>query len=242
MRRSFAAIVALLVAGIAAAATGVTSRVGADVEAAFQAVQAAVERRDGATLRAIVHPDFEMLHALGQIDSRDAWLALVDTGRLPRQTTERHEAEIAIRVVGDTAVRGSVLRMRDRARGRDMWLRGTATFVRVEGRWLLLRQQSTLLHDGPLADPPDAAAYAGRYDIPQRDGFAIEPADGYLRLRWSNGATLPLITMGDDRFAAGPDSTLAFARDADGRVVSATRSGPEGAWWTATRAADAPTR
>lgn len=219
-------------------AGGTRAQVDMDVERAFRAVQSAVERRDAAALRRIVHPDFQMLHALGQIEAREGWLALVEGGKLPRQTTEPLESEITVRVVGDTAIRGSVLRMRDRARARDMWLRTTATFVRVDGAWVQLRQQSTLLHDGVLADAPALGAFLGRYAIPGRDGFSIEAAEGHLRLRWTNDAVLPLLPMGGDRFAAGPVSTLAFTRDADGRVQGAIRTGPEGVWWTATRAAE----
>ena len=233
-------IITRVSAALLALASASAAAADAEVEAAFQAVQSAVERRDADTLRRIVHPAFEMLHALGQIETREDWLKLVESGRLPRQTTERREHEIAVQVVGDTAVRGSILRMRDRANGRDMWLRGTATFVRIDGAWVQLRQQSTLLHDGALADAPPADDYIGRYGIPGRDGFAVVAGEGYLSLRWAGGATLPLLPMGGDRFAAGPTSTLAFVRDADGRVSGATRTGPEGMWWTATRATSGP--
>lgn len=206
-----------------------------EVEAAFQAVQRAVEARDAAALEALVHPEYEMLHALGQIERRDSWIGLVRTGRLPRQTAEIREFGVTVRRVGSTAVRGSVVRFRDARLGRDMWLRGTATFVREGELWRLLRQQSTLLSDAPTADAARLEDYAGAYEIKGRDGFRIVAADGLLYLRWAGGAELPLIPQGGDRFGSGPTSHIVFQRNAAGAVASAERSGPEGRWWTAAR-------
>lgn len=228
-----AALVAL--AALPCAAAPPPDPQAAEVEAAFRAIQAAVERRDRAALEQRVHPAFTMLHALGQVEDRATWLALVESGRLPRQTAGLHEAETSIQVVGDTALRSSILRMRNAGEQRDGWLRATATFVRVDGRWLQLRQQSSLLHDAPLTDATTLDAYAGDYAIPGRDGFSITPAGQHLTLRWANGARLPLVPAGPDRFGAGPTSVMVFARDASGRVSAVTRSGPEGPWWTATR-------
>lgn len=207
------------------------------VEAAFQAVQRAVEARDAAALERRVHPQFEMLHALGQIEPRDGWLALVRTGRLPRQTAQISEYGVDIRRVGSTALRRSIVRFRDERQGRDMWLRASATFVREGRDWLLLRQQSTLLSDAPSADAARLDDYVGAYVIPGRDGFRLHAEGGLLSLHWATGAVLPLVPQGGDRFGTGPGSHMVFSRDAAGRVESATRSGPEGPWWTARREA-----
>lgn len=209
----------------------------AAVRAAFDAIQRAVEARDVGALERLVHPEFEMQHGLGQSDTRTAWLRLVGTGRLARQTAERREYDPEIRVVGDTALIRSLVRLRHPSEGRDGWLRATAVFVRQGGRWMQLNQQSTPLYDGPVAELGGAAALAGAYDIPGREGFSLEPRDGYLALRWANGAVLPLVPSGPDRFAAGVGSTVAFGRGTDG-AVRATRTGTDGKmWWTATRRA-----
>ena len=52
-----------------------------------------------------------------------------------------------------------------------------------------------------------------------------------LELVWASGVVMPLIAMGGDRFAAGPTSTIAFARDDRGRIVSAARIGDDGERW-----------
>jgi hypothetical protein len=226
-----------MVAGLALLAP-MPARAGErDVEAAFQAVQQAVERRDAPALEKLVHPQFEMLHGLGQIEQRDGWLALVQSGRLPRQTAERREYHVTIRLVGPVALRGSIVRFRDSRLNRDMWLRGTATFVHENGGWRQVRQQSTLLGDAPSAELARAEDYVGAYDIRGRDGFRIVAAESLLLLHWKTGAVLPLTPQGADRFGAGPTSHMSFARDATGAITAVTRSGPEGAWWTASRIA-----
>ncbi len=235
--RPLARFATATMAGAAVLTAGAAHASDSEVEAAFQAIQRAVEARDVARLEQLVHPDFEMLHALGQIERRTTWLALVGSGRLPRQTAEIREYEAEIRLFGATAVRGSIVRFRDRRLGRDMWLRGTATFVREGALWRQIRQQSTMLHDGPLADAENLSDFIGDYAIPGRDGFRIEAAGELLAVRWATGARLPLVPIGTDRFGAGPTSTIEFARASSGAVTSATRSGPEGRWWTATRAA-----
>jgi hypothetical protein len=211
-----------------------------EVETAFQSVQQAVEARDVAALESLVHPEFEMLHALGQIEGRAGWLALVRSGRLPRQTAERHEYDVTVRLAGPIGLRGSIVRFRDTRLGRDMWMRGTATFVREDGRWRQIRQQSTLLSDAPMADLARADDYVGAYDIPGRDGFRVAFEDGLLHVQLASGAVLPLVPLGADRFGAGPTSHMTFIRDAAGQVVTVTRAGPEGPWWTAQRRPKSP--
>lgn len=210
----------------------------AAIEATVAAIQRAVEARDVATLERLVHPAFEMLHGFGQIERRDTWLALIRSGRLPRQTSAISEYGVRTHIVGQVAVRGSIVRFRDPNAKRDTWLRGTGTFVRQGDQWVQLRQQSTLLSDYASADAGPFADYLGEYSIPGRDGFAIVEEDGLLALRWKTGAVVPLLPQGTDRFGSGAISWVSFGRS-NGRVATMTRFGSEGAWWTATRTAPA---
>ena len=205
-----------------------------DVETSFQSIQRAVESGDVKTLRRLVDPRFEMLHGLGQLDKRDAWLALVRKGNLPRQTQERREYARVITVAGTVAIRQSIVRLRDSKTKHDMWMRSSMVFIKERGLWRQLRQQSTMLSDSPSADVARLDDYLGTYRIPGRDGFDIVSRDGLLILRWANGAELPLVPHGPDTFGSGMTSSVAFGRDQSGKIVSATRSGPDGPWWTAT--------
>ncbi|MDT8758806.1 DUF4440 domain-containing protein [Sphingomonas psychrotolerans] len=206
-----------------------------EIEALVQTIQRAVEARDAATLERLTHPQFEMLHGFGQIDRRDTWLALVRGGKLPRQTADIREYGVKTRVIGPVALRSAIVRFRDVKLRRDTWHRSTGTFLRDGGHWVQLRQQSSLLSDASSADAGPLADYLGEYAIPGRDGFALVEQDGLLTLRWTTGAEIPLLPQGPDRFGSGAISYVSFARSG-GRVVSMTRFGGEGAWWTATRA------
>lgn len=223
------------VAALLLAAAPQLSREEMQVEAAFQAVQEAVEARDVPHLRELVHPRFEMLHAFGQVDEFDVWLALVASGRLPRQTADIREYDRRFSRVGETAIRSSIVRFRDAKNKRDSWLRGSTVFVREGGRWRELRHQSALLHETPTADAARLDDYLGTYAIPDRDGFRLVEQDGLLHLVWATGARLPLVPIGPDRFGVGPLSTMTFARNGAGAVVSVTRADTERTWWTATR-------
>lgn len=212
---------------------------GADeaaVGAAFDAIQAAVVAKDSGRLAQLVHPRFTMQHALGQVDTRQVWFALVADGRLPRQAAELREYDREIVVAGDTALIRGLVRMRYPKEGRASWMRATAVFVRENGRWLQINQQSSYLYDGPVAPPGSMSDYAGSFVIPGREGFSIRPRGDYLELAWLSGAALPLLPTGSDRFAAGPSSTVAFSRGPSGAVEGVERRGGDGAlWWTARR-------
>ncbi|QAY77989.1 nuclear transport factor 2 family protein [Sphingosinicella sp. BN140058] len=223
------------VAALLLAAAPPVSQEEMQVQAVFQAVQEAVEARDAARLRELVHPRFEMLHAFGQVDEFDIWLKLVAGGKLPRQTADIREYDRRVTRVGDTAVRSSIVRFRDAKSKRDTWLRGSTVFVREGGRWRELRHQSALLYEAPSVDAVGLSDYLGAYAIPERDGFRLTEQDGLLHLVWTTGARLPLVPIGPDRFGVGPLSTMTFARNGAGAVVSVTRADTERTWWTATR-------
>lgn len=206
------------------------------VRAAFETVQQAIDARDIATLEQWIHPDFVMQHALGQSDTRDTWFAQIGAGTLARQSALRTEFGPTLTVAGDTALIRSLVRLYYPAEKRAGWLRSTTVFVRQDGRWLQINQQSGQVHEGPAEAPGNLEDFAGTYAIPRRDGFEIRPHDEYLDLVWANGAVLPLIPKGGDRFAAGLTSEIVFERGETGTVVSAIRTGNDGVrWWTAQR-------
>lgn len=232
-----ALIAAALMLGPGPAARAGEGQVSSDAEAvraAFESIQKAVESRDTARLAELIHPRFAMLHALGQTDSREAWFALVKSGRLPRQNAERRELQSEVVVAGDTALIRSLVQMSYRSEGRTSWMRSAAVFIREGGRWVQINQQSSYLYDGPASAPVTLHEFARAFAIPGREGFTIVPRDGYVELVWRNGAILPLLPIGADRFVAGPTSSIWFVRDSSGRITGAERVGDDGrVWWTA---------
>lgn len=232
-----ALIAAALMLGPGLAARAGEGQVSSDAEtvrAAFESIQKAVESRDTARLAELIHPRFAMLHALGQIDSREAWFALVRSGRLPRQDAERRELQSEVVVAGDTALIRSLVQMTSRVEGRISWMRSAAVFTREGGRWVQINQQSSYLYDGPVPAPVALHAFRGAFVIAGREGFTIAPRDGYVELVWRNGAILPLLPLGADRFVAGPASSIRFVRDPSGKITGAERVGDDGrTWWTA---------
>lgn len=224
----------IVIAGFLALGAASPDQERVRLKEAFDTVQRAVEARDLESLKRLVHARFVMQHGLGQSEDRETWLRIVADGNLPRQTAERAILDEEIFVAGDTGLIRSLVRLRDRRASRDMWLRGTAVFVREGDGWLQLNQQSTLLADAPLNDLIDAASFEGQYTIPGRPAFAVEARVSHLGLRWASGAVLPLVPLGTDRFAAGPGSYIQFVRHQSGQITGAQRLGTDQTiWWNA---------
>ena len=207
-----------------------------EVEAAFQELQRAIRARDIPALERLVHPQFEMLHGGGNIEGYRDWLGIARAGTLGRQRQETSEFDVKISIIGPVASRSSLVRFRNLRQQEDLWVRGTAMFLREGDRWRQIRHQSSLLYQGPTTEASRLDDYVGAYDIPGRDGFRVSAEGAYLTLHWACGARLVLIPAGPDRFGAGVGSFMQFTRGADGTVAAAHRGGREGPpWWTAAR-------
>lgn len=197
----------------------------AEIEATFQAIQSATRARDVATLEKLVDEEYVMIHGYGPSEPRSAWLSMVQQGTLARQRSEGLERDVRVRLFGETAVRSWIVRLRRAEQKQDTWIHGTATFSRRDNRWRMVQGQSTLLHEGPTVDVADIAAFVGTYAVPNRPTFKLRDGGGYLALKWANGAEMPLIPLGGDRFVSAYGSTMHFHRDESGDVLGATRIG-----------------
>ena len=87
------------------------------VEAAEQARCAAMIAADAPTLRGLLADDATWLHSSGALDSRDAFIAAIQTGAARYLTIDR--TETAIRLYGDTAVSSGIAGMTALAGGQE---------------------------------------------------------------------------------------------------------------------------
>lgn len=195
------------------------------VEVAFQAIQSATRSKNLEVLKTLVDEQYLMIHGYGPSEPRSAWLTFVQQGTLARQNADGREWNVRIREFGDTAVRSWIVRLRREKQDQDTWMQGTATFVRRDGRWRMVQQQSTLLHEGPIVNVADFSSYVGAYSIPDRRSFEITDQGGYLALRWLTGAEMALIPLGSDRFVSAYGSTMVFQRGPAGKIVGVMRFG-----------------
>jgi hypothetical protein len=207
------------------------------VEKSFQEIRRMAKVRDLEGLKRAIDPGFVMNHAFGPAEPRDVWIGLAAQGKLPIQAVNGTEWRTYVKLFGDTAVRGWIVRMRNPQAKTEDWARGTAVFVRRTEGWRKINQHSTSLHSGPIVEPPPLAPFAGSFAIEGRPPIRIEAEDGLLFMIAEGGVETPLIPMGGDRFRAGALSTMSFERDASGRVSTVTRDPLDGGrrWWRGVR-------
>ena len=206
-----------------------------DVEAAFAAIQRAVQASDAATLETLIEPDYRFYHGLGEVDTREAYLAKVREGRLARQRAGASEHEPALRLFGDTAVRSWIIHFRRTEANLDDWGRGTAVLVRRDGQWRLASQQtSALFWISPMVPAANLSAFAGTYAAPNRS-FEIVDRGTYLTLRYTDGADAYAFPAAGDAFGMGGGIMLHFERGPVGAVARAIRRDGEREIWRAER-------
>lgn len=235
--RSGSRIGILLSAILLALASAVPARADDrdDVEAAFAAIQRAVLAGDVATLERLIEPDYRFYHGLGEVDTREAFLSKVRDGRLARQRSSAAEHEPTLRLFGDTAVRSWIIHFRRTEANLDDWGRGSAVFVRRDGEWHLVSQQTgALFWISPMVPATDLSAFAGAYTAPNR-AFEVVDQGAYLSLRYTDGATAYAFPAGGDVFGMGGGIMLHFERDGDGTIVRAIRRDGERDLWRAER-------
>jgi hypothetical protein len=207
------------------------------VEKSFHEIRRMARARDLEGLKRTIDPGFVMNHAFGPAEPRDVWIGLASQGKLPIQAIDGTEWRTYVKLFGDTAVRGWIVRMRNPKAKTEDWARGTAVFVRRPDGWRKINQHSTSLNSGPIVEPPPLVPFAGTYAIEGRAPVTIEAEDGLLFMIAEGGVETPLIPMGGDKFRAGALSTMSFERDASGHVSAVTRDPLAGGrrWWRGVR-------
>jgi Domain of unknown function (DUF4440) len=211
----------------------------ADAEAAFAAVQAAVQARDTAALERLIEPDYRFFHGLGEVDTRAVYLMKVREGRLSRLRSAGTEHEPMLRTFGDTAVRSWIIHFHRADLNLDDWGRGSAVLVRRDGAWRLASQQTgALFWISPAPAQASLAAFAGSYggsSAGQDRRFTITDRGRYLHIGYADGVDAYGFPAGGDVFGMGGGVTLHFERDEDGRVVRAVRRNGARVLWRAER-------
>jgi ketosteroid isomerase-like protein len=142
--RISALVVAAALAQSAFAAT--TGDAAQEVLAAEQARTAALDRSDVATLTTIMAEDVTYVHASGKVDTRQSYLAAIESGQL-HYISWRPDG-LHVRVLGDTAVLTGeyavrVIDARVQPEAFDIDILVLSVYARREGRWRQIAWQST---------------------------------------------------------------------------------------------------
>ena len=127
-----------------------------EVRSLIQEIDSALKARDRSKLDHFMAGDFAMLHSTGKLEGRQSFLDRAAVGSLASQRVPAEVAEETIRVYDSrTALRTTRIKATlyppDRAPV-EMNLRSIDVYVKIDGRWLWVSEQSTTIP----SEPPSA--------------------------------------------------------------------------------------
>lgn len=164
----------MLIAGIAALAAPNADR---DAVAKIDRdYQQAVKRNDAATMKRILHPDFQLVLGDGRRFGREDLLNEARRGTFAYELQDEEEGSQKVMVAGDTAIVTAKLLLKGSVAGkpfeRTLWF--SDTYVRTDSGWRYLFGQASL----PLPREPKVSE---RRETPVEHPFAIGywPAGGF---------------------------------------------------------------
>lgn len=151
-----ALITCVLLSAMAAQSTTPLVNNDQEVRSLIQEIDSALKAHDRSRLEHFMADDFAMLHSTGKLEGRQSFLDRAGAGSLTSQRVPAEVVEEAIRVYDSrTALRTTrikaTLHPPDHAPV-EMSLRSIDVYVKIDGRWLWVSEQSTSIP----SEPPSA--------------------------------------------------------------------------------------
>lgn len=141
---------------VAAQSTTPSANAEQEVRSVIQEIDSALNAHDRSKLEDFMAGDFAIVHSTGKLEGRKSFLDRAAAGALASQRTPAEVVEETIRVYDSrTALRTTrikaTLHPPDHA-AVEMSLRSIDVYVKINGRWLWISEQSTTIP----SDPPSA--------------------------------------------------------------------------------------
>lgn len=146
----------ILLSVVAAQSTTRPANAEQEVRSVIQEIDSALKARDRSKLENFMAGDFAMLHSTGKLEGRQSFLGRAAAGSLASQRVPAEVVEDTIRIYDShTALRTArikaTLHPPDHAPV-EMSLRSIDVYVKIDGRWLWVSEQSTTIP----SEPPSA--------------------------------------------------------------------------------------
>ncbi len=214
-----------------AAPPGQAAAQEAEVRAFIREVDAALKTRDRSALERVISEGFTHLHSTGNLETRQSFIDRAAAGSLMSQRVPADSLEDTVRIYdGRTALRTTKTRARVPQQNREpveMNVRSIDVYVKIDGHWLWVSEQSTPLPVRPRAVAVDArtiAAYVGAYEIDATRSLVVSTDGSILKAVATGRQPVELIPRSPREFAwFNPDvnvqAELAFIVDAADRVT-----------------------
>jgi ketosteroid isomerase-like protein len=193
-----------------------------EVKKAAAELGEAVSHRDEAALRRLLADDYVFTHSTGDVEDKAQRIASITGGKLP-SVESASRSDVEFRVYGDAVVITSGSRQKSELNGvsREIQFRGIMVWVRHEGRWQLVAQQSTRVQPRrtPASlDPKVLDAYAGEYEMAPGRRYAITREGPVLIARGAERELTLTPTSETKCYVEGMDAEWTFYRGEGGAV------------------------
>ncbi len=206
----------------AVADQGLREKTIGEVKKAAGELGEAVSRRDEAALRRLLADDYIFTHSTGEVEDKAQRIARIMEDKLPTvESASRND--VKFRVYGDAVVITSGSNQKSELNGvsREIKFRGIMVWVRHQGRWQLVAQQSTRVQPRRTSvalDPKVLEPYAGEYEMAPGKRYAIT-REGSLLVARGAERELTLTPMSETKFyVEGMDAEWTFYRGESGAV------------------------
>jgi uncharacterized protein (TIGR02246 family) len=151
-----ALITCILLSPVAAQSATPPATAEQEVRSLIQEIDSALKARDRSRLDHFMAGDFVMLHSTGKLESRQSFLDRAAAGSLVSQRVPAEVVEETIRVY-DSRTASRTTRIKATLHPPDhapveMSLRSIDVYVKIDGRWLWVSEQST-----PIPSEPPSA-------------------------------------------------------------------------------------
>jgi ketosteroid isomerase-like protein len=228
MRRILAAAVVLAVVAPSALGqaagpdTGLHDKTIEEVKKAAGALGQAVSRRDEATLKRLLADDYIFTHSTGDVEDKAQRIARIMENKLPTIESSSRD-DVKYRVYGDTVVITSRTSQKSELNGisRGIQLRGIVVWVKQQGQWRLVAQQSTRIQSQRTAttlDPKVLDPYVGEYELAPSRRYIITREGSVLVARGGEREFILLPESEMRFFVEGMDAQWTFYKDDRGAV------------------------
>lgn len=157
-------ITCIFLSAVAAQSASQPATAEQEVRSVIQEIDSALKAHDRSRLEHLMADDFAMLHSTGKLESRQSFLNRAAAGSLASQRVPAKVVEETIRVYDSrTALRTTRIKVTlhppDQAPV-EMSLRSIDVYVKIDGRWLWVSEQSTPIpSECHRPDNPDIAAW-----------------------------------------------------------------------------------
>ncbi|MCA1622902.1 MAG: DUF4440 domain-containing protein [Acidobacteria bacterium] len=196
-----------------------------EVKKAASELSEAIARRDENALKLILADDYTFVHSTGNVDDKTLRIEKIKANKLPTIESSSRD-NVRYRVYDKTVVISSDTRQKSELNGikREIHLRGIMVWVKNQGCWQLVAQQSTRIQPERTAitlEPKILDLYVGQYELAPNLFFTVTREGNSVFGQQTNGRKLDLTAESETKFfVEGLNAQIQFYKNEKGAFDS----------------------